>query len=74
MKKDLSERIAILRFKWHANMVDVVNVANQLHFISDLKAEQLNKKHVMTIATDVIPRIKEEHLKEMVDKMKGGRS
>ena len=70
MKKSLPERIAIMRFKWHANMIDVVNVANQLHLLSDNKAEQLNKNHVMVMVTDIIPRISKEYLQEMSDKVR----
>lgn len=74
MRKSLPAFIAALRFKWHANMVDVVNAANQLHLISDDKAEELNKKHVMTIFTDIIPRIEKENLQELVDSMMKGES
>lgn len=69
MRKSLPEFIAALRFKWHANMIDIVNVANQLHLLSDDKAEELNKRHAMTIFTDIIPRIEKENLQELVDSM-----
>ena len=74
MKMSLPEFVAALRFKWHANMVDVVNVANQLHLISDDKAEQLNKRHAMTIITDILPRIEKENLQKLVDAMMKGES
>ena len=57
MKRSLPETVAIARFKYHANMLDIVNVANQLHILSDEKAEQMNKNHCMTIITDLLPRI-----------------
>lgn len=57
MRMGLPEKVAIMRFKYHANMTSVVNVANQLHIISDDKAEKLNANHVMTIFTDILPRL-----------------
>lgn len=70
MKKSLPERIAIMRFKWHANMIDIVNVANQLHLLSDDKAERFNRNHVMIMVTDIIPRIDKRYLREMSDKIR----
>ena len=57
MRRSLPEAVAIARFKYHANMLDVVNVANQLHILSDDKAEEMNKNHCMVIMTDLLPRI-----------------
>ena len=57
MKRSLPEVVAIARFKYHANMLDIVNVANQLHILSDEKAEEMNKHHAMTIMTDLLPRL-----------------
>lgn len=43
----LSEMIAFLRAKYHVNMLDIVNALNQLHLMSDDKAEEKAKNHVM---------------------------
>lgn len=63
---DLPKFVAKVRFKYHANMIDIVNVGNQLHILSDDKAEKLNKNHTMTIFNDILPRI---YGKETVDSM-----
>ena len=57
MAKSLPEVVAIARFKYHSNMLDIVNVANQLGFITNDKAEEMNKHHCMTIMTDILPRL-----------------
>lgn len=54
---DISERVARMRLVYHSNMVSVVNVLNQLDIIPDDKAEEKNKNHVMTILTDIMPRL-----------------
>lgn len=54
---DMPKIIAMMRFHYHANMVDVNNVLNQLHIISDDKAEVANMHHVMTLFNDIFPRI-----------------
>lgn len=54
---DMPKIIARMRFVYHANMLDVNNVLNQLHIISDERAEQANKDHAMTIFNDIFPRI-----------------
>lgn len=53
----LAENVAKARLAYHANMVDLVNVGNQLGLIKDEKAEDMNRKHVMTLIEDVLPRI-----------------
>lgn len=53
----MSERVAKMRLNYHANVVEINNVLNQLHIISDEKAEEIAKKHVMIIVNDVLPRI-----------------
>lgn len=68
MKRSLPETVAIARFKYHSNMLDVVNVANQLHILSDDKAERLNKKHCMTIVEDLLPRITGLSVEEILNK------
>lgn len=54
---DMPKIVAKMRFVYHSNMLDVVNVLNQLHIISDDKAEMKNKNHFMTIVTDILPRL-----------------
>jgi hypothetical protein len=44
---DIVKAVATMRFKYHSNMLDVVNVMNQLHLLSDNRAENANKHHVM---------------------------
>lgn len=53
----LSKTVAKLREIYHTNMTDVVNVLNQLHIIKDEKADEYNKRHVMTLVEDVWPRL-----------------
>ena len=38
--------VAKIRLKYHLNMIDLTNAGNQLHFISDEKADNANKKHL----------------------------
>lgn len=38
--------VASIRLMHHLNMIDLVNVGNQLHFISDDKADSANEKHL----------------------------
>lgn len=54
---NLPKVVAKMRFHYHANMIDAVNIGNQLGFISDEKAEEKNKHHAMTIFTDILPRL-----------------
>ncbi len=49
--------VAKMRFCYHANLLDVNNVLNQLHLLSDEKAERNNKKHTMTIVMDILPQL-----------------
>lgn len=44
---DLAKKVAMMRFKFHANMTSIVNAANQLHILTDDKANEMNKHHVM---------------------------
>ena len=67
MKRSLPEKVAIMRFKYHANMLDVVNVLNQLHILSDERAEKMNKNHTMTIVTDLLPRITGKTIDEILE-------
>lgn len=54
---DITKIVAKGRFIFNTNMVDVVNVLNQLKVIKDDKAEEMNKKYVMEIFTDILPRL-----------------
>jgi len=53
----LATRIAKVRLSYHASMIDLVNAGNQIGLIKDEKAERMNRDHVMTIMTDILPRI-----------------
>ena len=46
-EKDITKKVAKLRFEFHSSMLDVINVANQLHILSDNKAEMKAKYHCM---------------------------
>ena len=54
---DIAKCVTKIRFHYHANMLSVVNAANQLHLLSDEKAEEINKKHTMIIFEDIFPRL-----------------
>ena len=56
-KTNIPEKVAKMRFYYHANLIDLNNVLNQLGIRSDEKAEEVAKKHVMTIFTDICPRL-----------------
>lgn len=43
---DLPRAIAKIRLNYHLTMLDLVNAGNQLHFISDEKADNANKNHL----------------------------
>lgn len=43
---DVTKLVAKMRLTYHLNMLDVVNVANQLHLLGDEKADQKNKGHL----------------------------
>lgn len=53
----ISTFVEKIRFKYHANAADINNALNQMHIISDEKAEARNEKHVMTIVNDILPRM-----------------
>lgn len=42
---DITKVVAKLRLVYHLNMLDVCNVANQLHLLSDDSADLKNKNH-----------------------------
>lgn len=41
------KKVAKMRLMFHANMLDVCNVANQLGILKDEKAEEIMKRHTM---------------------------
>lgn len=41
------ERVAKMRLAYHANMLDVCNVCNQLGILKDDKAEEKMKRHTL---------------------------
>ena len=40
---DITKVVAKMRFKYHTNMLDVCNVANQIGLLKDNKAEEKGK-------------------------------
>ena len=52
-----AEALARVRLHYHANLLEVNNVLNQLGIRNDDKAEEVAKHHVMTIINDCLPRI-----------------
>lgn len=62
---DIPKLIAKMRLYYHANMLDVNNVLNQLHIISDKTANERNRKHFWILIDDIAPRL---YGKEAVDK------
>lgn len=44
---DITKKVALLRFKYHANMLDICNVLNQIGILKDQKAELVMKDHTM---------------------------
>ncbi len=53
---DITKRVATLRFKYHANMLDVCNVLNQIGILKDEKAELVMKNHTM-LCFDCLERL-----------------
>lgn len=53
----LPDVVAQARLQYHLEAIDVNNVLNQLKLRKDEKAEMCAKKHVMTIITDILPRL-----------------
>lgn len=44
---NIVKTVAKMRLNFHANMLDVCNVANQLGILKDDKAEEVMKNHTM---------------------------
>lgn len=53
---DITKVVAKMRFKYHTNMLDVCNVANQIGLLKDEKAEEKMKNHTMQ-ALDCLERL-----------------
>ena len=49
--------VANLRLRYHANAIDLNNVLNQLKIRTDEEAEEIAKRHTMTIFEDIFPRL-----------------
>ena len=54
---DISITVTKVRFWYHANLLSINNALNQMHILSNKKAEQNNKKHAMIIFNDIFPRL-----------------
>lgn len=54
---DLPKMIAVMRCKYHLEMIDLVNAGHQLHLISGGTADQKNRKHLRTLINDILPRL-----------------
>ena len=46
-KLSFPKKVADLRLKYHATLLDFINVGNQLNIIKDDRAELMAKKHTM---------------------------
>lgn len=44
---DITKKVAKMRFTYHANMLDIYNVLNQLGILKDETAERVMKNHCM---------------------------
>ena len=47
MNMSIVKKVTKMRLIFHANMLDVCNVANQLGILKDEKAEEIMKHHTM---------------------------
>lgn len=63
---DITKKVARLRLGYHLNMIDVVNVANQLHLMSNNKADLANKNHLKALI-DCYDRLGYMMPKEFID-------
>ena len=70
---NVPETVAKIRLKYHLNMIDLVNAGNQLHFISDEKADNANKNHLKN-CIDCYERLGVKMPKVFVDFAKEQRS
>lgn len=63
---DITKKVAKLRLGYHLNMINVCNVANQLHLMSDEKADRRNINHAKE-CFDCYERLGYKLPKEIVD-------
>lgn len=63
---DIVRTIAKLRLGYHLNMIDFCNAANQIHLLSNEKADQRNKNHLKE-CIDCYERLGYTMPKEFVD-------
>ena len=42
----MANKVTKLRLGYHLNMIDICNAANQLHLLSDKKADRRNEAHL----------------------------
>lgn len=66
---DITKAVAKIRLGYHLNMIDVCNVANQLHLMSDEKADLANKNHLKN-CFDCYHRLGVKLPKEVIDFMR----
>ena len=65
---DITKKVAKLRFGYHANMLDVCNVLNQVGILKDNKAEEVMKNHTME-CMDCLARIHDTTVEKLLNKM-----
>lgn len=65
--KDITKKVAKVRFSYHANMLDVCNIANQLCILKDDRAEVLMKDHTMK-CMDCLARIHDTTVEDLITK------
>lgn len=63
---NIVKTVAKLRLGYHLNMIDICNVANQLHLLSDEKADLKNKNHLKE-CFDCYERLGVKLPKEIID-------
>lgn len=66
---DITKKVAKLRFGYHANMLDVCNVLNQVGILKDDKAEEVMKDHTMK-CMDCLARMHNTTVEELVKEKK----
>lgn len=62
---DITKKVSKLRFGYHANMLDVCNVLNQIGILEDNKAEEVMKNHTMK-CMDCLARIRNTTVEELL--------
>lgn len=64
---DITKKVALARFRYHTNMLDVCNVLNQLGALKDEKAEDKMKHHAMK-SIECINRLGPEDIEKHIVK------